>query len=761
MQRHGKNIVYFALFLLVLWNGFVIYLYNSAIHSDIESIKKQALVEAKIAFEKDIIYRRWASQFGGVYVEITENLQPNKYLDVPDRDITTPSGKKLTLVNPAFMSRMVYKLMDTDINLKGHITSLKPIRPENAPSEWEVRALKSFQHDRNEYYEFATEDGKEILRYMHSMSTEDSCLRCHAKQGYKTGEIRGGISEIVPIDAFATTIENTKTDTQKRYFLITASGSIIIIGLAVILNLYENYRQKMTDFLIKTQNKSLKNENRFRLLYKNSPIGIALVDENLIFIDCNKTFELIIDGNANQCTGKKIYEIFKGSDLVTPFEEMLTNGEMTYEGRSYSIFSATNIYLKIHGIKVDNNFYMVLLEDATEKNLYEMKLIRSKEDALSANRAKSEFLANMSHEIRTPLNGIMGMLQLLERTAPTSEQKDFIDIALTSTKNLSQLLTDILDLSSIEHGRLHFDIHGFSIRELIEESLNNFSHNIIDKNIEVHTSINEELPAVIFGDSGRLRQIIFNSFGNAIKFTEKGMVSIAVDYLQHNSIINIFVEITDTGIGISKDKIDEIFLPFTQIDGSLTRKHGGVGLGLSIVSKLICAMNGFIVVESELNVGTKITFTLPMSIKEPSIIPLKGHDYESTLTSLSQLHILIVEDEKINQITVTKILQMLGHIPTCIGDGSEVLPILEKQAFDLILMDIQMPVVDGLEAAKLIRNAKKEYSNIPILALTAHAMAGDREKFLSYGMNGYIAKPFDINNLKDILDEIFHGKKTT
>lgn len=761
MQRHGKTIIVFALLLLAIWNGFVLYLYHSALNSDSENIKKQVLIEARIAFEKDIIYRRWASQMGGLYAEITDKLQPNKYLDVPDRDVTTTSGKKLTLINPAYMSRMVYELMDTDSSLKGHITSLTPIRPGNAPSEWEIRALQSFHHGNKEFYEFITENGQEFLHYMHPMITEESCLRCHAKQGYKVGDIRGGISERIPMEKFTASLQDSKVQTQQRYLLIAVSGSIIIIGLAIVINFHEHYRQRMANSLLETQNKSLENEHRFRSLYQNAPLGISLVDENLVIMDCNKAFASIVNDSSKQCIGEKIYKVFKNSDFEPLFEQMLATGEITHEGRSCSLFSDTDIYIKIRGIKVDNTFYMVMFEDVTDKNLYELKLIRSKEEALSANRAKSEFLANMSHEIRTPLNGIMGMLQLLERTDPDLEQKEFIEIALASTRNLSQLLTDILDLSSIEHGRVHLDIHGFNIRELIEETLNNFSHNIINKNIEVHTSVNEAFPAMIFGDSGRLRQIIFNLFGNAIKFTEHGKVSISVDFLRHNNIINLFVEIADSGIGISEDKIDEVFLPFTQIDGSLTRKHGGVGLGLSIVSKLICVMDGYILVESELNVGTKITFTLPMSTKEPLIISLKKHGYESPFASLSELHILVVEDEKINQITITKILQMLGHIPTCIDDGSEVLPILEKQSFDLILMDIQMPVVDGLEAARRIRNSNKHYAKIPILALTAHAMVGDKEKFLSYGMDGYIAKPFDINNLKDILDELFHGKETT
>jgi len=391
--------------------------------------------------------------------------------------------------------------------------------------------------------------------------------------------------------------------------------------------------------------------------------------------------------------------------------------------------------------------------DITDRKTIEAELNSARKIAEAANIAKSEFLANMSHEIRTPLNGIMGMLQLLEATDTDNEQSEYIDIALNSCRNLTRLISDILDLSRIEQGEIKLENHGFNINHLIEDVVNTFIIDITSKNIQISTYIENSIPQIIYGDSGRLRQIIFNVFGNSIKFTSDGTVSISVHYLATRETITLFIEIADSGIGIPDDKINEIFLPFKQIDGSLTRKYGGVGLGLSIVKKLLIAMHGSITIDNNIECGTTTCIAIPFKLTEPPILDHEQNIFMPPSEENNALRILIVEDEKINQIAITKFINKLGHSSMVSSDGLEALTILKRNHFDLILMDIQMPNLDGVETTLAIRSSNENFSKIPIIAITAHAMAGDRENFLRSGMNGYLSKPLIIEDLNNVINQ--------
>ncbi|HKJ65121.1 MAG TPA: PAS domain S-box protein [Desulfopila sp.] len=399
--------------------------------------------------------------------------------------------------------------------------------------------------------------------------------------------------------------------------------------------------------------------------------------------------------------------------------------------------------------------FVCVTRETTKKVEDRHELEKAKEDALQASRAKSEFLANMSHEIRTPMNGVLGMLQLLQKTSLSGEQQNYVETALVSGTSLLKIISDILDFSKIEAGKIDLEARSFSLKGMIDSITANFENLVDHEFVRLHSMIDATLPTHIIGDETRLRQILYNLIGNAVKFTEKGHISLrahAEDDL--DDTVRIIFTVEDTGIGIANSKIDVLFDPFVQADGSFQRRFSGTGLGLSIVRQLVELMEGEVDVESEPGRGTLIRF----SILARPVSPGGSREEQTAVRRAVKtdfLNVLVVEDEKINAMVVTAILEKLGHTPTLVHDGSKALEILKDNEFDCILMDIQMPQMDGIETARAIRGGGRGRNReVPIIALTAHAMKGDRERFLEAGMNDYITKPVSIDGLEAVLQDI-------
>jgi PAS domain S-box-containing protein len=384
--------------------------------------------------------------------------------------------------------------------------------------------------------------------------------------------------------------------------------------------------------------------------------------------------------------------------------------------------------------------------DVTMERMAEKELKRAMTEAEAANLAKSEFLANMSHEIRTPLNGLLGMLQLLQFTKLGEEQRDYLDTAIGSGRSLLQILNDVLDLSKIESGKLELDEYDFELGDLLNSVVAVFQQQAKSRGLDISWIIDESLPRHFIGDKGRLRQVLFNLVGNASKFTETGTVTVEAYPLKtklKSGKTLLYFSITDTGIGIPDDKLHRIFDPFTQVDGSFSRKYQGTGLGLGIVHRLTSLMGGTIALSSQVGKGTSINFTIAVQPAKKESKPLNEIETEQHKRTFS---ILIAEDEHLNRTVVQRLLTKLGHAPLCVKDGETALETLQSQTFDCVLMDIQMPGLDGMETTRVIR--KKMKLNIPIIALTAHAMEGDRQRFLDAGMDGYVSKPFEMEELE-------------
>ena len=380
-------------------------------------------------------------------------------------------------------------------------------------------------------------------------------------------------------------------------------------------------------------------------------------------------------------------------------------------------------------------------------------------------RTKSIFLANMSHEIRTPMNGILGMASLLDRTSLTKEQRGYTDIIQRCSDTLLTVINNILDFSTLESGKIILEEKETDLRSCVEEVLEIFIGRTMKAGILLHCHIDEDVPGRILTDSSRLRQILINLVGNAVKFTEQGEIRIRISLAtpqqttratpQQAARANpqaaatvLSFEVEDTGIGIARNKFNQLFHSFSQVDSSITRKYGGSGLGLTISDRLIRLMGGSIHVDSQPGKGSKFTFTIctkPATGKTipTTPIPLLAEKYPFT--------ILLAEDNPINQQLALLILKRMGYNPDIAENGKEVLSQLQQQPYDIIFMDIQMPEMDGLEATRTIRSGNGHQP--VIIAMTANATRQDREECLAQGMNDYLSKPVNIEELIHMLEK--------
>lgn len=518
----------------------------------------------------------------------------------------------------------------------------------------------------------------------------------------------------------------------------------------------------------KIEEKIQLSEKRYRDLFDYSQAIICTHDMKGNFLSANPSLLEVMGYSLDEIVGKNIKEFLQEQDRLA-FDDIYLNA-IKENNKVKGVFkvvhkNGSKIYLLYQNYRVEGSpdseaYIIAFAQDVTERVKAEKELKIAKQLTEETARNKERFLANMSHEIRTPMNGIIGITSFLQKTTLNDEQKSYLNIVQESAHDLLTIINDILDLEKVGTGQIQLENIPFDIISKTNTIIKLFEITAKNKGVDIRfeNKVGNEL--TISGDPTRFNQVLNNLISNAVKFTSKGHITIGVEKQRETSNeVTLQFSVSDTGIGIDPNNLEKIFNPFTQAYPETTRMYGGTGLGLAITKNLVELQGGTIIVDSQPKKGSTFTFTIPY--KKTEIEAATSIQKEPLTNTLGELNILVAEDNEINQVLTTGMLQQLGFKATFVSNGVDVLNQLQQEHFDLVLMDIQMPEMNGYEATRQIRTLSDTKRNIPIIALTANALKGEEENYIAAGMNGYLTKPFSEAALYETIKAVIESRQDT
>ncbi len=666
-------------------------------------------------------------------------------------------------------------IRDPEMNIFGAVGVLQDITPiknlEQALQESEEKFSKAFYNSPSLMVISEVDDGTYIdVNQAYCDLTGYSREELLGKSSFELGivslpERRQRIDQLRKIGHIRNQEQQRYTKSGETKTIIFSSEFIELAGYIRLISTGMDITDR------KRAEQALKdNERLFRTVLDNSLDGIHMIDfqtHQFLFISpALETLTGFSYEELKQLTPEKaeqrvhpedrsqvrayLKEVIEGKEVGHPIEYrwMVKNGE--YRWFSDSRKAITN----------DSGRAIALVgvsRDVTDQKELNERLRAAKEAAESANQAKSRFVSNMSHEIRTPLNGVKGMIELADRRSGNPEVKHYLDLARQSAEHLMCIINDVIDLSKMEAGHIKLNPQTFSLPEILEATFLPLHTTAAEKDVVFKANLDERVPKILIGDTNRLRQVLENVVGNAVKFTFQGSVTVHVDLDHENQSDNevrLLFSVTDTGIGIPDDQQSAIFDRFSQVESSAHAQYHGSGLGLALCKRYLEMMDGNIWCTSREGHGSTFYFSAVFTVGSRDDLQTSLHN--STETSERPLKVLVAEDSRMNQLFTEELLKDNGHTVVIAEDGHEALQALSRETFDLVLMDIRMPNLNGEEALHLIRNDPPHGVNphIPVVALTAHALKDDQDHFLKQGFNGYLPKPIDIQNFEQVIHNV-------
>jgi PAS domain S-box-containing protein len=657
---------------------------------------------------------------------------------------------------------------------------------ERRLDNFQTQALAHLQ--KNPEVPFVREEllnGQRVLRYAQADRMLTGCVACHnhyegsPKTDWKVGDVRGALEVILPVSQW----QSASTDVLTRTFsvlLAVVLGGLLMVWLSVqrirgalqVARDLSTQRQQAIGQLHQEISERQMVEQELRLsesklnsIFTAVPEAIVVADGRGRIVQCNVATAEIFGFELQDLIGQNIKILMQPQEramhdgyleayALTGQKHLLNQPRIVQGMRKDGTLFPVRITVKETRVD-DAHFFIGVIQDFTAIQHTQDLLVEAKNKAEQANRMRGEFLANMSHEIRTPMNGILGMTELAMTTEDNQTQKEYLSLARDSASHLLHIINQILDFSKIEAGALELEELTVCPAQLVRHTVRSLEQLAQAKGVVLKVDNDPALPELVWMDPVRVRQVLTNLVGNAIKFTEDGSVTVQTKVLpcaETNAVL-MQLSVTDTGIGFDASRAEALFSPFTQADGSITRSFGGTGLGLAITRSLMQLMGGDVTAKSEQGQGACFTITLPLRrvLERTADTVVAGAlpvDVEGPVAK--PLSVLLVEDHEINRKLAQIMLQRMGHTFVLANDGQQALDCLDKEHFDVVLLDVMMPVMDGLTALHIWREreVERQLPRTTVLMVTAHAMTGDRERFMAAGADGYVSKPMSELSLR-------------